>query len=131
MTTSTDYGAAVDWDASGPGSPMFPWVEGAMAVGKCAAVCLAIPSGSLEYWPDTVCLSRFVESNATTRTIQGAVERALRADERIESARVAVSRSDGDVNVKIRAYLSSGESFDLVMNASVAAVNLVSLQESE
>lgn len=107
---------------------MMPWATGARAVGVCLSRQLSIPTGSIEYLPNTVSLAQFVESNASTTTIQQAVERVVRADERILRSLVRVTRSGGDVTVRVAAKLATG-TFDLVMSATDAAVRLVSLQE--
>lgn len=130
MAESTNYGADADWDASGPVSPQIPWAEGPRAVALCLSRKLSIPTGSLEYCPDTVCLSMFLESNRSDSDIKQAVERVVRADERILDSLVRVTRSGGDVTIRIVARLATG-TFDMVMSASVAAVNLVSLQENQ
>jgi hypothetical protein len=127
--TTTDYGADGDWGADGPDSPVMPWVTGARAVGLCLARNLSTPTGSVEYWPNTINIADFLESNASDATIKAAVERVVNAEERIQFSTVKVSRSGGTVTITIAAYLSTG-SFTLVLSATDAAVSLVSLTEN-
>lgn len=129
MTDTTDYGADGDWGASGPESPLMPWATGVRSVARCLERNLSTPAGSLEFWPNTVNISDYLESNATDSTIKSAIQGVIDHEERIQFATVSITRDGGTVLIRIVAYLATG-SFTLVLSATEAAVSLVSLTEN-
>jgi phage baseplate assembly protein W len=131
MADTTEYGSDADWGPRGPTSPMIPWVTGVESVALCLSRLLSIPTGSLEYWPNTVALCQFVESNASNQTIKEAVERVVRGQERIADSLVTVDRdAEGTVLVKVIGRLASGGTFALVMSATAAASSIELLRET-